>query len=38
MRMRESLSATLEGAPVSVWEITGEHRTRIHTAAIDVGD
>ncbi|MHA7651823.1 transglutaminase-like domain-containing protein [Mycobacterium sp. ML4] len=38
LRIDESLKVQLDGEPVSVREITGEHGTRIHTAEIGTGN
>ena len=38
LQVSESLSATLNGTPLSLREITGEHGARIHTAEVGVGD
>jgi transglutaminase-like putative cysteine protease len=38
LQINESLTVTLDGAPVSVREIAGEHGTRIHTADVGAGD
>src|SRR5690349_423510 len=38
LRVKESLSVKLDGAPVSVREIAGAHGTRIHSAGIGIGD
>ncbi|OBK18809.1 transglutaminase-like domain-containing protein [Mycobacterium asiaticum] len=36
--VRESLTATLDGEPISLREISGQHGTRIHAADVGVGD
>jgi len=38
LQVSESLSATLNGTPLSLREITGAHGARIHTAEVGVGD
>lgn len=38
LQIDESLTVTLDGKPVAVREIAGEHGTRIHTADVGVGD
>lgn len=38
LRIDESLTVNLDGKPVAVREIAGEHGTRIHTADVGVGD
>ena len=38
LQVSESLSATLNGTPLSLREMTGEHGARIHTAEVGVGD
>jgi transglutaminase-like putative cysteine protease len=37
LQITESLTATLDGAPLSLREIAGEHGSRIHTADVGVG-
>jgi len=37
LQISESLTATLDGAPLSLREITGEFGSRIHTAEVGVG-
>jgi transglutaminase-like putative cysteine protease len=38
LQVDESLTVTLDGKPVSVREISGQHGTRVHTAALGTGD
>ncbi len=38
LQIDESLTVNLDGKPVAVREIAGEHGTRIHTADVGVGD
>lgn len=38
LQVNEALTAKLNGTALSLREITGEHRTRIHTADVGVGD
>ncbi len=38
LQIDESLTVNLDGKPVSVREIPGEHGTRIHTAEVGAGD
>lgn len=38
LEVSESLTATLDGAPISLREISGQHGTRIHTAEVGVGE
>lgn len=38
LQIDESLTVNLDGKPVTVREIAGEHGTRIHTADVGVGD
>lgn len=38
LQINESLTVQLDGKPVSVREIPGEHGTRIHTADVGTGD
>lgn len=38
LQINESLRVSLDGKPVSMREIAGEHGTRIHTADVGVGD
>lgn len=37
LQIDESLTVTLDGKPVAVREISGEHGTRIHTADVETG-
>jgi transglutaminase-like putative cysteine protease len=38
LQVDESLTVTLDGKPVSVQEISGQHGTRVHTAELGTGD
>ncbi|QLL06843.1 transglutaminase-like domain-containing protein [Mycobacterium vicinigordonae] len=38
LQVNESLTVTVDGSPVTVREIAGEHGTRIHTGEFGVGD
>ncbi|MDT5174019.1 MAG: hypothetical protein QOG37_1270 [Mycobacterium sp.] len=38
LQVDESLTVTLDGKPVSVREISGQHGTRVHTAELGTGD
>lgn len=38
LQIDESLTATLDGKPLSLREISGEHGTRIHTVDVGAGD
>ncbi|WP_174814917.1 transglutaminase-like domain-containing protein [Mycobacterium paragordonae] len=38
LQINESLTVNLDGKPISVREIPGEHGTRIHTADVGTGD